>query len=75
MKTGGVLVYKCRRCGELNKQTHTPNCLWSLAYMIGGLPQPKNWGPIEPTMISFHTCDDKHLGITDLIGAEMDETD
>ena len=75
MNASGLLVYKCRRCGELNKRTHTPHCLMSLTFITGGLQQPKEWGPIEPKMTSFHVCDDKQLGVTDLIGAEMDETD
>lgn len=75
MNAGGVLVYKCRRCGELNKNTHTPHCLMSLTLITGGIPQPKEWGAIVPKIVSFHVCDDKNLGVTDLIGAEMDEAD
>lgn len=69
-KRGGLLVYKCRRCGELNKSMHSPEVDTTVIAALAGISCPPNSFVIEPT--STHTCKDGSIGVTDLIGGEFD---
>lgn len=70
MKECGLLVYKCRRCGELSRNVHVPNCLTALISLAHGYDIP--WSGAIPNIIELHSCKDGNMGISDLIGSECD---
>ena len=70
---GGNLVYKCRRCGKLIKNTHVPDCLSAITCMVVNGETPNSWIGPSAKMTGTHVCDDDNYGITDLIGAEEDK--
>jgi hypothetical protein len=70
---GGVLVYKCRMCGGLDKSTHVPACMTALICLVGGMDFPKTWFGRPGEKVTVHICKSGRLGVADLIGAEMDE--
>lgn len=72
MSKGGLLIYKCRKCGELSKIIHVPNVLKALSYINAGIKMPENWGPIQASIHDIHGCKDGTIGISDLIGGEED---
>lgn len=69
----GLLVYKCRRCGEEVKDTHVPDSTLALLSILRGWDLPKEWGAIIPQTTDIHECKDKNLGVCDLIGCELDK--
>lgn len=68
---GGVLEYKCRRCGEVVQQSHVPDVNIAMACLIINEVTPREWG-MQAKMTDIHDCKDGNLGISDLIGAEFD---
>jgi len=71
MTEGGSLLYKCRKCGAINKNTHVPCCLIALSKInVNGIT-PREWG-MQMGITDIHACGDGNLGISDLIGAELD---
>jgi hypothetical protein len=73
MRKGGFLVYKCRRCGELVKNSHAPDVDMAVTLVVIGSEMPSDWGGITPHMIEAHACKDGNIGVTDLIGGEADK--
>ena len=73
MSKDGFLVYKCRRCGELVRNTHTPDVDMAVILVVTGSEIPKDWGGVTPKTIGLHTCKDSNIGVTDLIGGEEDK--
>lgn len=69
----GRLVYKCRRCGKLNKNTQVPDGLYALNSILNKIPLPEEWGGFILTETDICSCDDGNLGISDLIGFEKDK--
>lgn len=65
----GMAVYKCRRCGKLEKHLHAPVLVTAITDAITDNMNVKG---MRATLISMHQCDDGHIGITDLIGGEYD---
>lgn len=72
MSKGGVLVYRCRKCGKLDKSTHAPDVNMAVILIAQGAKLPSEWGGFQPKMIGIHACKDNEAGITDLIGGEED---
>ncbi len=73
MNKGGFLIYKCRKCGELIKNSHVPDVFIALVFAQTGRDSSKLWsGGTRIQMIDNHYCDDGCIGVTDLIGAEED---
>lgn len=70
--TGGVLIFKCRRCGREERAWRVPNGFKAALLLSQGSALPAEWGPdiVKPTGI--HGCDESHDGITDFIGVEYD---
>lgn len=68
-----IIEYKCRRCGVI----HTPiggniNTIFEcLSHLIMGTPYQPLIGR-SPTLLGLHVCEDKGLGISDIIGAKRD---
>ena len=69
----GVLVYKCRRCGELSKHIMVPDVDMALVCIMNKITAPKKWNGNLPGILNMHTCGDGNTGITDLIGGEKDK--
>lgn len=69
------MLYKCRRCGEITKNTHVPNANIALTCMIHDFKEPKCWFGAMPKLLDIHGCKDGNLGIADLIGCETDKED
>jgi len=69
----GYLIYKCRKCGGINKNIHVPDVINALTCITADLPLPKNWGAIIPKMTDIHCCSENELGVADLIGTEADK--
>lgn len=75
MKEGGYLVYKCRRCGGLDKSCHAHNALFVLIEIVNnGIFDPHGRGLIGPltTDKTMHHCEDRNTGVADIIGIERD---
>ena len=72
--TGGYLLYKCRRCMEIEASVHVPDALVALICIIENMPMPKEWfGCPAPKMLNLHACDAEYNGVADLIGIQKDE--
>lgn len=69
---GGYVYYKCRRCGKVDFSIHAPDLRYSLSCVLNGYPHPEKWGGPQPTLMSYHHCDDQRLGVVDLIGGNLD---
>ena len=72
MNNGGSLKYKCRRCGEIGGSVHVPNYLLALSSINTNGRTPREWG-MQMGITDIHACGDGNLGISDLIGAELDK--
>lgn len=72
MDNPGVLVYKCRRCGEIEKSIHVPDVNMAVILIVLGSDMPKDWGHLSPKMTSIHNCRDGDIGICDFVGGEKD---
>jgi len=70
---GGLLEYKCRRCGEINSSLHTPNVIHTLICVSSGYDLPKEWFGIPVSKHDIHHCKDGGLGVSDLIGGKIDD--
>jgi hypothetical protein len=68
----GVLLYKCRRCGKINKDTHTPDGIITIAYVMNDIPLPKEWGVQICGKTGMCNCGNENIGVSDLIGFERD---
>lgn len=68
----GRLVYKCRRCNKLNMDIHVPNGGIALICIMNEYPLPKDWGNMRVKKYDICLCDNKNLGVSDLIGFEED---
>lgn len=69
----GVLIYKCRRCGKISRNTHIPNGIMGLSYALVGIKSKTTEGYELIGMNNICNCDDGNLGISDLIGFEKDK--
>lgn len=58
--------YKCRKCGKIENGGSVPKFL-DIAKMIQGIPDVEKRQLIT---VSWHTCEDGSIGVTDVIGAE-----
>lgn len=65
----GKIFYKCRRCGEVYYDTHTPQLVPSIAFAIGGFKEEE----FHVDLVSVHSCKDGNIGVSDLIGGEFDK--
>jgi hypothetical protein len=70
---GGLIVYKCRRCGKENKSLHVPDATLALITLIHGWEFPKEWGCMIPALFDICHCDDGNMGVSDLIGVDLDK--
>jgi len=68
----GLLQYKCRRCGKIDKSTHVPNVLQVLISVMNDYELPKEWFGIPVTKTDIHHCEDGGAGVSDLIGGIND---
>lgn len=74
MADGGVLIYKCRLCGQEDRSVHVPNTLTAICCIINGTPFPRAWGGSPLSLTSVHaTCQAGTWGVTDLVGAIDDK--
>jgi hypothetical protein len=71
MNKSGVLVYKCRRCSNLIKNTSVPEGLNALLDITIEAGTRKEWGS-GATLLDTHLCEDGGIGVSDLIGFESD---
>ena len=74
MDKGGYLIYKCRRCGELVKLVYVGKPGYALMCLLRDRSNLFK----EPLLNTYnklehHQCKDGHLGVTDLIGCEIDK--
>lgn len=70
---GGLIVYRCRRCGAEIKEIHVPQLQKAIVFILTDLPWPEDWeGGIKPDRTEFHLCGDGNIGIMDLLGGEFD---
>lgn len=74
---GGVLIYRCRRCGEEVQNTHIPNLRLGVVSIAGNFWPADLWGGPAPRLVDLHVfCRDQFgvagVGVTDLIGGQED---
>jgi len=65
--------YKCRLCGEIeeNPCTGEQNALMSLCDPVYGVRIPKPIIGDVPNLLSIHSCEGGHCGVSDLIGYKI----
>ena len=70
----GYLLYKCRLCGQVDKNPNVPDGAHALLAILGLVPAPSDWiGMPLPGLLVIHYCGDGRRGIADLIGFEEDK--
>jgi hypothetical protein len=69
---GGVLLYKCRRCGVESERFGVPDLLVALSSIASG-KWPSEWCGFNPETTNLHVCGDGRYGISDLIGGDEDK--
>ena len=64
-------LYKCRRCGEIEKNPHCGDrfAFSLLVNVIHNLPITETQAP---TLFAYHTCKNGGTGIADLLGFDND---
>jgi hypothetical protein len=72
MRNSGILVYKCRRCGDLDKYIHVPDIPIALICCEMGQEFPWTGGVGVPKLTDIHNCEDGGFGVSDLMGGEKD---
>lgn len=73
MNKGGFLIYKCRRCGKLNKNIHVPDGLIAISHLLVNGNLHGLWGGAIASLKDICSCNDGNIGVTDLIGCEFDK--
>lgn len=68
MSQPGRIVYRCRRCGGLDRMVHTPDLFASVLALAANSRDPSAGFPCKAT--STHACTDGGFGISDAIGGE-----
>lgn len=68
----GVLLYKCRLCGEVSANPHVADALRALTLVIFARELPPEWGPLTPQTLTTHRCGDGRIGVADLVGCRED---
>lgn len=63
--------YKCRRCGEIEKNPHCADSKAIFHLMNAMTNSPRE--PFAPSMLEMHICNDGGNGIADLIGCSFTE--
>lgn len=71
MSRGGFMVYKCRRCGLEFADSHVPDVLVAAISIMTSGRTPSSWG-ITMGERDSHNCNDKQIGIADLVGFDKD---
>ena len=69
---GGLLIYKCRRCGKETRIIHVPSAIVALTTIMSDGHTPKTWGMIAGSS-EICNCKDGNLGMADLIGVQLDK--
>ena len=69
---GGIIEYKCRRCGAIDKSLHAPNIETAVICLALDMDMPKAWHGVGAEMKGVHHCKDGGTGITDCIGGVGD---
>jgi hypothetical protein len=72
MNQPGTLLYKCRRCGDIDRSLHSPNITMSVIIAMARIKDPTR-EPVKEWIT--HICPDGSLGVCDLIGAELDNVE
>lgn len=65
------VVYRCRRCGELDKSACGSEdiVIQSIINTVLGIDMKMAIG-LQPQLLSTHSCQDGSIGVSDLIGGE-----
>lgn len=69
----GVLLYRCRLCGEIERSPHVPDVEEALCCLV--VDGAYSTEGSTATMLTMHYCGSGRVGIADLIGAEGDPGD
>lgn len=71
MPNPGVIVYRCLRCGALDRSLHSPDILTTLVSVQTNTPDPAASG-FKAGRTGLHSCADGAMGVTEFIGAVPD---
>ena len=73
LSRGGTLLYKCRVCGEIYGTAYTLHAAATVLWLAreGLICQEGVGTPVFVT--SVHNCHSEQVGVTDLVGAMLDE--
>lgn len=69
MKRHGRILYKCRRCGSIDRSLSSPDYVTTVSALIVGARDPAASG-ITARMISLHYCGEGAVGVADVVGGE-----
>lgn len=72
MAKPGMLIYKCRRCGQTEESTHVPDTEAALVCLVVNGTTPQKWGPAA-AVLDLHVCGPGVRGVLDIIGARDDK--
>lgn len=65
-------LYKCRRCGEIDRSTCGDELTMKVAVIEATVTGTCSRFGIPVSLVSSHTCKDGGNGVTDLIGCEIE---
>lgn len=71
---GGDILYKCRLCGKVKAEAHSPDWHASVVYATIGIDMnPKVTQHSQAIdLFGICHCDDGRCGVTDLVGVDPD---
>ena len=78
MNKGGVLVYRCRACGQCDRSIRVLDAMLATILISQGQRFPSQWGGTSEGLFGMHNCKQRtpsdivDFGLTDFIGAEVD---
>ncbi len=70
----GYLLYKCRLCGEVEKNLLVADGPFALMLLLDPPLRRRSMSDLVPSVLQIHYCGDGRRGIADLIGFEEDNT-
>lgn len=72
---GGVLIYKCRSCGDYDEPLRVPDVQMAIVGINTWGTTARLWphSGIVGRLTGIHHCNDRAIGVTDLVGGRTEE--
>jgi hypothetical protein len=70
----GFIEFKCKRCGQIEKNLWTPDIELTLCHIMYGTPLPPQWIGTPVSRFSLHCCPDGGIGVSEVLGGNEEKT-